>query len=78
MTQAAVLRLCYLSTHHRLTQEEICKVQRESRAAHKPQHAVTLATIERTVKIVVAARVRAASQPIRGGRPLHRRRAPSQ
>jgi hypothetical protein len=61
MTQAAILRLAYLSSQHRLTQDEICRVLRESRAAHRPGQQVTLATVERMTRIVVAARARNAA-----------------
>jgi hypothetical protein len=61
MTQAAILRLCHLASAHRLTQDEICRVLRESRAVHKPAHAITLATVERFVRIVVASRSRKAA-----------------
>jgi hypothetical protein len=61
VTQAAILRLAYLSSFHRLTQDEICRVLRESRAAHSPGQAITLATVERSVRIIVASRTRKAA-----------------
>ena len=56
MTQAAILRLAYLSSSHRLTQEEICRVLRDARAAHTAGQQVILASVERAVRTTVAAR----------------------
>jgi hypothetical protein len=56
MTQAAIRRLAYLSSVHRLTREEICRVLRDARAAHTTGQPVILASVERAVRIVVAAR----------------------
>jgi hypothetical protein len=55
MTQAAILRLAFLASKHRMTEQEICRVLRESRVA-QGQEEIAVPTIERTVRITVAAR----------------------
>jgi hypothetical protein len=60
MTQAAILRLAYLASRYRLTQDEICRVLRDARAVHTAGQAIMVATVERTVRIVVASRTKAA------------------
>jgi hypothetical protein len=60
MTDAAILRLAYLASKHRMTQDGICRSLRESRTA-QGQGAITVATVERSVRIAVAARGRTAA-----------------
>jgi hypothetical protein len=61
MTQAAILRLAYLALKQRLTEHEICRMLRESRATQGQGDAITAPTIERTVRIAVAARAHTAA-----------------
>jgi hypothetical protein len=61
MTQAAILRLAYLASKHRLTEHEICRVLRESHATQGQGSEITVPTIERSVRIAVAARARTAA-----------------
>ena len=56
MTQAAILRLAYLASKHRMTEAEICRVLRESRAA-QGKGEIAVATVDRSVRIAVAARM---------------------
>jgi hypothetical protein len=60
VTQAAILRLAFLASKHRMTEQEICRVLRESRTA-QGKGEVTVPTVERSVKITVAARTRRAA-----------------
>jgi hypothetical protein len=60
MTAAAILRLAFLASKHRMTEQEICRVLRESRAA-QGRGEITVPTVERTVRIAVAARTRIAA-----------------
>jgi hypothetical protein len=55
VTQAAILRLAYLASSHQLTQEEICRALRESRQAQGAGE-ITVPTVERSVRMTVAAR----------------------
>jgi hypothetical protein len=61
MAQAATLRLAYLASKHRLAEHEVCRVLRDARTAHRVRQPIILATVERVVRIVVAARARTAA-----------------
>jgi hypothetical protein len=60
VTQAAILRLAYLASKHRMTENEICRVLRDSRSAHSPGQSIIVASVERAVRITVAARTKVA------------------